>query len=155
MSNIEPDQRRFIDGIARLFVPWGVPQTAASLYGYLLLCPQPADLDEIARDLEISKSSASVAARLLEQYTLAHRLRVRGSKRILYEVSENYEEMLTQQSRLLEALANQLLAGAQMSRSKKIKQRLKEIAAFNLAARDAMAEMLQAMSAKRRGGAGQ
>lgn len=142
MSNIEPNQRRFIDGIARLFVPWGVPQTAATLYGYLLLCPQAVDLDEIARDLEISKSSASVAARLLEQYTLVHRLRVRGSKRILYEVSENYQEMLSQQSRLLEALASQLQAGVAMSGPKKIKQRLKDMAAFHLAARDAMAALL-------------
>ncbi|SEB80633.1 DNA-binding transcriptional regulator GbsR, MarR family [Beijerinckia sp. 28-YEA-48] len=151
MSNLEPDQRRFIDEIARLFVPWGVPQSAASLYGYLLLRPEAADLDEIVRDLEISKSSASVAGRLLEQYMLARRLRVRGSKRILYEVSENYEEMLSQQNRLLEALANQLLAGAEVSQSKKIQLRLKEMATFNLAARDAMKDLLRAMAAKRRG----
>jgi DNA-binding transcriptional regulator GbsR (MarR family) len=38
-------------------------------------------------DLEISKSSASVAARLLEQYTPARRHGERGSKRASCEVS--------------------------------------------------------------------
>ena len=54
---------RFIEDAARLLIPWGVPQTAARLYGYLLLCAEPVSLDRITADLEISKSSASVAAR--------------------------------------------------------------------------------------------
>src|SRR5207244_11454935 len=76
-------ERRFVDDIARLLVPWGVPQTAARLYGYLLLCPEPVSLDRIAADLEVSKSSASVAARLLEMYTLARRHGERGSRHLL------------------------------------------------------------------------
>ena len=88
-------ERRFIEDAARLLVPWGVPQTAARLYGYLLLSAGPVSLDRITNDLEISKSSASVAARLLEQYTLTRRHGERGSKRALYAVSDNYEGMLT------------------------------------------------------------
>jgi hypothetical protein len=83
MSNArraEPD-RHFIEDVARLLVLWGVPQTAARLYGYLLLKAEPVSLDCIAADREISKTSASVAARLLEQYTLVRRLGERGSKR--------------------------------------------------------------------------
>nr|WP_180882902.1 hypothetical protein [Mesorhizobium loti] len=151
MSIIEEQQQHFIDDIARLFVPWGVPLTAARLYGYLMLMPDAVDLDRISDDLEISKSSASVAARLLEQYTLARRRSIRGTKRILYEVSENYEEMLGQQNRLLEALANQLLKGAETSRSEKIQQRLRDMAEVNFAARDAMNEMLRGLGAKRSG----
>jgi HTH-type transcriptional regulator, osmoprotectant uptake regulator len=37
--------------------------------------------------------------------TLVRRLGERGSKRALYEVSDNYEGMLTEQNRLLEVLA--------------------------------------------------
>ncbi len=75
MSNkdLTETERRFIEDVTRLMVPWGVPQTAARLYGYLLLSAEPVSLDRITSDLEISKSSASVAARLLEQYTLARR----------------------------------------------------------------------------------
>lgn len=63
-------------------------------------------------DLEVSKSSASVAARLLEMYTLVRRHGQRGSRRVLYEASDNYEGMLTAQNRTLEAGAELLKAGA-------------------------------------------
>jgi predicted transcriptional regulator len=95
---------------ARLMVPWGVPQAVARLYGYLLLGAEPVSLDRIAADLEVSKSSASVAARLLEKYTLVRRHGERGSKRVLYDASDNYEGMLSGQNRLLEASA-ELLSG--------------------------------------------
>jgi predicted transcriptional regulator len=145
MSNTrraEPD-RRFIEDVARLLVPWGVPQTAARLYGYLLLKPEPVSLDCIAADLEISKSSASVAARLLEQYTLVRRLGERGSKRALYEASDNYEGMLTEQNRLLEALAGLLQTGAGNVASGSTRDRLKEMAEFHLMMRDAMESALR------------
>jgi DNA-binding transcriptional regulator GbsR (MarR family) len=53
----------------------------------LLLGPAPTSLNSIITDFEISKSSASFAARLLEQYTPARRHGERGSQRALYEVS--------------------------------------------------------------------
>jgi len=109
----------FIEDVTRLMVPWGVPQTAARLYGYLLLSAEPVSLDRITSDLEISKSSASVARGCLEQYTLARRHGERGSKRALYGVSDNYEGMLTEQNRLLDALAVLLRTGATTSHRKR------------------------------------
>jgi HTH-type transcriptional regulator, osmoprotectant uptake regulator len=143
-------KRRFIEDVARLLAPWGVPQTAARLYGYLLLSAEPVSLDRIATDLEISKSSASVAARLLEQYTLARRHGERGSKRALYEASDNYEGMLTDQNRLLNALADLLRSGAGAVSSKTTRDRLEEMARFYLVTRQAMESALQRWRASRR-----
>jgi DNA-binding transcriptional regulator GbsR (MarR family) len=139
---------RFMEDAARLLVPWGVPQTASRLYGYLLLSAEPVSLDRIASDLEISKSSASVAARLLEQYTLVRRHGVRGSKRALYGVSENYEGMLTEQNRLLDALAKLLRTGATTAASETTRDRLEDMAEFYLAIRDATVSALQHWRAK-------
>jgi DNA-binding transcriptional regulator GbsR (MarR family) len=136
-------KRRFTEDVARLLVPWGVPQAAARLYGYLLLNPEPVSLDRITADLEIGKSSASVAARLLEQYTLVRRLGERGSKRALYEVSDNYEGMLTEQNRLLEVLAELLRTGAGSVASGSTRDRLKEMAEFYLVTREAMESALR------------
>jgi DNA-binding transcriptional regulator GbsR (MarR family) len=140
--------RRFIEDVARLLVPWGVPQTAARLYGYLLLSAEPVSLDRMTADLEISKSSASVAARLLEQYTLARRHGERGSKRVLY--SDNYEGMLTQQNRLLDALAELLRAGAGATASATARDRLEEMAEFYLVTREAMESALRSWRERRR-----
>lgn len=124
------DERRFIEDVARLLTPWGVPTVAARLYGYLLLRPNPVSLDQITEDLGISKSSASVAARLLESYTLARRHSELGTKRALYAVADDYEAMMQQQNRLLDALAGQLNTGAGIAVSKAASTRLQEMAEF-------------------------
>jgi DNA-binding transcriptional regulator GbsR (MarR family) len=137
------DERRFIEDVARLLLPWGVPLVAARLYGYLLLCPRPVSLDQITGDLGISKSSASVAARLLESYTLARRHREPGTKRALYAVADDYEMMIQQQNRLLDALASQLNAGVQIVRSKDVNTRLREMTEFYRLMRDAMEDAMR------------
>lgn len=151
MSNkhMTTTQQRFIEDAARLLIPWGVPQTAARLYGYLLLCAEPVSLDRITADLEISKSSASVAARLLEAYMLARRHGERGSKRALYTVSDNYEGMLTEQNRLLDALADLLKNGTGTVASGATRDRLDEMAEFYLAIRQAMERALGQWRAKK------
>jgi DNA-binding transcriptional regulator GbsR (MarR family) len=137
LDKLAAERKRFIEEMAGLLMPWGVPQTAARLYGYLLLNPDPVSLDRITSDLEISKSSASVAARLLESYTLARRRSERGTKRALYEASDSYERMLTEQNRLLDAMARLLrdnvdTAGARAG------ERLQEMADFYRVIREAM-----------------
>ncbi len=132
LSNKQLDgpELRFIEGVAGLLLPWGVPPVAARLYGYLLLSDQPASLDEITTGLGVSKSTASVAARLLEHYTLVRRHREPGTKRALYAVADNYEAMIGQQNRLLDALANQMDAGFDVVGSSEAGIRLKQMAEF-------------------------
>jgi DNA-binding transcriptional regulator GbsR (MarR family) len=149
MSNdLGKDERRFVEDVARLLIPWGVPSVAARLYGHLLLCPRPVSLDQITEDLGISKSSASVAARLLESYTLARRHSEPGTKRALYAVADDYEAMIQQQNRLIDALAGQLNAGAEIAASGTVSARLEEMADFYRMMRGAMDD---AMSRWKRG----
>ncbi|WFU14124.1 hypothetical protein [Bradyrhizobium sp. CB3481] len=151
MSNkVRKDERRFVEDVARLLTPWGVPPVAARLYGHLLLCPRPVSLDQIVEDLGISKSSASVAARLLESYTLAHRHSEPGTKRALYAVADDYEAMIRQQNRLLDALAGQLNAGAGIAASKTVSARLEEMAEFYLTMRGAMEDAMSRWKRNRR-----
>lgn len=100
-SKLTDEQRDFIAAIAALLVPSGMQPSTANLYGYLLLCPEPVSLDTIAADLSMAKSSASVAARMLEQYGLARRHGERGSKRVRYGVSERYSGFIAAQAALL------------------------------------------------------
>jgi len=146
---LDEAERRFIDDLARLLVPWGVPQTAARVYGYLLLSPSPVSLDRLSEDLQVSKSSASVAARLLEMYTLVRRHGVRGSRRVLYEASDNYEGMLTAQNRTLASGAELLRAGARSTKSAATRARLEEMAEFYEATLEAMESLLRRWRARR------
>jgi DNA-binding transcriptional regulator GbsR (MarR family) len=144
MSNkSRKDEHRFVEDVARSLMPWGVPPVAARVYGYLLLCPHPVSLDQITEDLGISKSSASVAARLLESYTLARRHHELGTKRALYTVADDYEAMIRQQNRLLDALAEQLNAGTVIVASKEVKARLEEMAEFYRVMRGAIDDAMR------------
>jgi DNA-binding transcriptional regulator GbsR (MarR family) len=143
-------ERRFVEDVGRLMVPWGIPQITARLYGYLLLSAEPASLDRIAADLQVSKSSASVAARQLEAYTLVHRHGERGSRRALYAASDNYEGMLTGQNRYLQALAELLGEGARGATSGAARDRLEEMAEFYVLALEAMETVLRRWSERRR-----
>ncbi|MEW6436886.1 MAG: hypothetical protein AB1508_06920 [Pseudomonadota bacterium] len=151
MSNkLRKDERQFVEDVARLLTPWGVPHVAARLYGHLLLCPAPVSLDEITEGLGVSKSSASVAARLLESYTLARRHSEPGTKRALYAVADDYEAMILQQNRLLDALAGQLNAGAAITASKAASGRLEEMAEFYRLMRAAMEDAMKRWKRRRR-----
>jgi DNA-binding transcriptional regulator GbsR (MarR family) len=140
---------RFIQGMAQLLVPLGVPQTAARLYGYLLLSENPVSLDRMVADLEISKSTASVSAHLLEMYTLVRRSGVRGTRRVLFEASDDYAGMMNTQKRSLEQLAALIKEGAQSSSSKKTRERLKTMAEFYLVNRNAIESAQREWSARK------
>src|SRR3546814_16332849 len=101
---LSKDQHRFIDDVAALFMHWGMPETEARLNAYLMLCAAPVSLDRIAEDLQMAKSSASVAARALEAYRVVQKHHVRGSKRVLYEASNNFSGRLARQRTLLDTL---------------------------------------------------
>ena len=135
--------RHFIEDVAQILIPWGVPQTTARIYGYLLLMPEPVSLQRITADLGVSKSSASVAARVLEMYTLARRHSERGSKRILYEASEDYAGTLTGQNRMLRALATLFRSRAVSIDPGITRERLEEIADFYQNAYEAMETAVQ------------
>ena len=88
-SHLTADQIRFIDGLADLLGNWSLSANAARLYGYLQMMNEPVSLDDIARDLEMSRSHAHTAARTLEAHGNAKGITTRGSKRIVYVCGED------------------------------------------------------------------
>lgn len=137
-TSLTAEQHRFIEDIASLLAPWGMPQTAGRMYGYMLLSGQAVGLDEIAEDLEISKSSASVAARLLERHAILRRQGERGSKRVLYEATDYYAGFLGQQSFLLGEIGALLQSRAGLVSAGAASKRLKEMSKFYLTLRKSM-----------------
>jgi DNA-binding transcriptional regulator GbsR (MarR family) len=67
----------------------GGPRIAGRILGYLLLSPQPRSLDRMARDLLVSKTSASTNARLLERRGALERVSRPGDRRDFYRISPN------------------------------------------------------------------
>lgn len=133
MSNVisRDEQRRFVEDMAALLTPWGMQPSTASLYAYLLICDAPVTLDEIAERLGMARSSASVAARALEQFGLARRHGERGTKRVRYGASESYSGFLTVQARLLDEIGRLAESRARSVATGDTLRRLRYLASFH------------------------
>ena len=139
-------RRRFVDDVTALLVPWGMPQMSARIYGYLLLHSHPVSLDQLTRDMEISKSTASVAARLLESHMLIKRKAEKGTKRVFYVISDSSSGLLTEKSnllgefgRLLETRADEVAIGDAASK-------MRAIGRFYLSMREAIDKLVRELS---------
>lgn len=98
----------FIEALAGVIVPMGMPPIAARIQGYVMLSPEPVSLDELVAGLKISKSSASVAARLLERYGILLCHTERGTKRVRYGVTENCAGFVLEQMQSFGTMATLL-----------------------------------------------
>ena len=104
MLNIENKKRpvtrvdgrlQIADDIGHLYGKYGLALSIGRVFGLLLASEAPLSLDEIALTLGISKSGASVAARDLERVGIVRRLGTPGSKRVLYEATDEMESTFT------------------------------------------------------------
>jgi DNA-binding transcriptional regulator GbsR (MarR family) len=131
MSNLNPDQVRFIDDLSALLTAWSMPANAARLYGYLQLMNDPVGLDDIARDLEISKSNACTAAKVLETHGNARRVTERGTKRVLYVAGDDPGAPLRKQAETLGRMARLIAARKSVVATGAAEQRLARLSAFH------------------------
>jgi DNA-binding transcriptional regulator GbsR (MarR family) len=132
--NIQDDpaerQHRFIDLVSRLLAAWGLSPAAGRVYGYLLLSERPVGLDQMASDLQMSKSGASVASRMLESWGLVQGTHELGSKRVLYEASRNVDVLMAAKQRAVRAFVDVFREGAATAASSLARRRMEEMADF-------------------------
>ena len=72
----------------------GFPRIAGRLMGFLLINEGPYTLDELAEELQISKTSASTNARLLEQYGVIEHVTKPGERKDFYRLADNHWERM-------------------------------------------------------------
>ena len=75
----------------------GLPRIAGRIFGLLLTGERDLSLDEIAKELDASKGSASVNTRLLEQSGFIERVSKPGDRRDYYRISSDLFERTMEQ----------------------------------------------------------
>lgn len=140
MSNIKLSQQdeAFLDAMAMLMAPWGWPRPVGRIYAYLLLREEPATLDEIAADLGMSKSNASVAARTLEHCGNARRQGEPGTRRIYYSVPPEFSGPFVEKAQLLDRQVRLFADQRQRDIAAPVAERFARIGAFYTAMREAI-----------------
>ena len=91
-------QHDFVDHMGQQMASWGLPRTTGRVWAYLLMRGEPAALDDIARDLDVAKSGASVGARQLVSFGLARGTGERGSRRMLFSALDSIDAMFAARS---------------------------------------------------------
>ena len=90
-SKVDDARLRIADGFGHQWARYGLALTVGRVFGLLLASDEPLSLDDIAAQLNVSKSGASLAARELERSGIVRRLGTAGSRRVLYEATNEME----------------------------------------------------------------
>jgi len=121
-------RHQFTEDLGQTMVTWGLTRTTGRIYAYLLLRSSPASLDEMADELEIAKSGASVASRQLVAIGLARAVGARGSRRLLYEALLDPDAIMAARDAQTRIFADRLRQGAHAAGPGLARRRLEEMA---------------------------
>ena len=81
----------FVDGVGAAAAPSGIlTQLQGRIFALIYLNPQPMSLDEIAAELQQSKSNISSTMRGLVEWHLVRRVAVPGSRKDYYEAATDF-----------------------------------------------------------------
>lgn len=137
------NDKQLIEELTGIFIPMGMTPIEARVQALLMISPEPVSLDEIVDILEVSKSSASVAARELERHGAAQRFSERGSKRIRYGLADHSVGFLSAQVGFLGSVGNVLRNRADGAPGHPASARLRDMSDFYLRVRDALEAVLR------------
>ena len=121
-------QHDFVDHMGQQMAGWNLPRTTGRVWAYLLMRGEPAVLDDIARDLDVAKSGASVGARQLVAFGLARSTGERGSRRVLFSAIDSMDAMFRARSESARALERLLREGARAASTSATRATLSDLA---------------------------
>lgn len=91
----------FLDKINQICKKLGLNNVMAQLYAILYLSDEALSLDDMVERLKISKGSASVNIRALENYGAARRVWIRGSRKDYYEADTDIMRVIMDRVNLI------------------------------------------------------
>ena len=86
----DPITRRFIEDAGSTTQALGVGRVVGQIYAYLYFSEPPRTLDDMKEALGISKGSASMGVRQLEQWGAAQRVWVKGDRKDYYSANDYF-----------------------------------------------------------------
>lgn len=88
MSDLHPLVTRFVQEAGHMTQSLGLGRVVGQIYAYLYFSPEPRGLADMQHSLAISKGSASMGVRQLEQWGAVRQVWVRGDRKDYYQASD-------------------------------------------------------------------
>lgn len=111
-------RERFVEAGGNLTQSLGIGRVIGQIFAHLYFTAEPQSLDDLTEALGISKGSASMLVRQLEQWGAVKQVWIKGERRDYYEACEDFgriirRALLDQIGRRMEAADALLLEGEQ------------------------------------------
>src|SRR5436309_1683950 len=83
-------RRKFVEAGGHTTQSFGLGRIMGQIYAVLYLSPTPMCLDDIAKELGVSKASVSTTVRQLERWAAVKRVWVHGDRKDYYEAETDF-----------------------------------------------------------------
>ncbi|MEI8138471.1 MAG: hypothetical protein WCI03_01235 [bacterium] len=90
----QPIIRKFIEDAGNTTQALGVGRVIGQIFGYLYFSEEPRGLDDMKEALGISKGSASMGVRQLEQWGAVQRVWVKGDRKDYYTANDYFGKII-------------------------------------------------------------
>ncbi len=87
-------RRKFIEAGGQATNSFGIGRILGQTFALLYLSPKPLCLDDIAKELGVSKASVSTTVRQLESWSAVKRVWVKGDRKDYYEAETDFSSVL-------------------------------------------------------------
>ncbi|GGN99297.1 GbsR/MarR family transcriptional regulator [Saccharibacillus kuerlensis] len=88
-------RKRVIEVVGRNMELYGITLSTGHLYGLLFFADKPMTLDEMGREMQMSKTSMSTGVRTLLDLNMVNKVWEKGSRKDLYEVEYDWYQTFT------------------------------------------------------------
>ncbi|HPG00591.1 MAG TPA: hypothetical protein PLE77_11015 [Kiritimatiellia bacterium] len=85
---------KFVEAAGRATQSFGAGRTLGQVYAHIYFSRTPQALEDLVRDLGISKGGASMTVRQLEQWGALRKVWVRGDRKDYYEATEEFGKIV-------------------------------------------------------------
>lgn len=105
-EEIQSLRERFIEAAGNTTQSFGAGRVLGQMFAHLYFSKDPQSLDELTAGLGISKGSASMAARQLEQWGALRRVWLKGDRKDYFEATDEFGKIIRRA--LLEAIGQRM-----------------------------------------------
>ena len=134
---ISDTQKRFIRRWGEMGTRWGIARSTAMVHGYLYLCREAVNAEDICSALELARSNVSTSLKELEQFRLVERESKSGDRRTFYVAVSDVWEMAR---RILEERRRRETEGAVAAVNECLRAAKEEGDSFTVTRMEAMQE---------------
>ena len=99
-------KQRFVEAAGNFSQSFGAGRIIGQIFAYLYFCREPQTLADLMHHLGISKGSASMAVRQLEQWGAVSRIWIKGDRKDFYRATDEFGKIF--RKALLDAIAQKI-----------------------------------------------